>query len=46
MEVPTVGHIKTIPAGNGIVSQSLNGVIGEGHDVARDQNLENQLLVL
>src|SRR5262249_49876743 len=38
---PTGGQIGTIPAGNGIISQGLNGVVGYVHAMARDRTLEN-----
>ncbi len=38
---PTGGAIGTIPAGNGIISQGINGVVGYVHAMARDRNLEN-----
>lgn len=40
---PTGGQIGTIPAGNGIISQGLNGVVGYVHAMARDRNLENSI---
>ena len=43
VELPTGGHIGTIPAGNGIISQGLNGVVGYVHAMARDRTLENSI---
>ena len=40
---PTGGAIGTIPAGNGIISQGINGVVGYVHAMARDRNLENSV---
>lgn len=40
---PTGGAIGTIPAGNGIVSQGINGVVGYVHEAARDKPLENSV---
>ena len=40
---PTGGLIGTIPAGNGIISQGINGVVGYVHAMARDRNLENSV---
>jgi hypothetical protein len=40
---PTGGQIGTIPAGNGIISQGINGVVGYVHAMARDRNLENSV---
>ncbi len=39
----TGGAIGTIPAGNGIISQGINGVVGYVHATARDRNLENSV---
>jgi hypothetical protein len=41
--LPTGGAIGTIPAGNGIISQGINGVVGYVHAMARDRNLENSV---
>lgn len=43
VELPTGGQIGTIPAGNGIISQGLNGVVGYVHAMARDRTLENSI---
>jgi hypothetical protein len=40
---PTGGMIGTIPAGNGIISQGLNGVVGYVHAMARNTTLENSV---
>jgi hypothetical protein len=40
---PTGGAIGTIPAGNGIIAQGINGAVGYVHEVARDKNLENSV---
>src|SRR5439155_5097721 len=37
------GAIGTIPAGNGIISQGINGVVGYVHAMSRDKNLENSV---
>ncbi|MBG6214243.1 hypothetical protein RCH23_003346 [Cryobacterium sp. CAN_C3] len=39
----TGGAIGTIPAGNGIIAQGLNGVVGYVHDVARNKPLESSV---
>lgn len=40
---PTGGSIGTIPAGNGIIAQGINGVVGYVHEVARNKPLENDI---
>ena len=40
---PTGGAIGTIPAGNGIIAQGLNGAVGYVHEVARDKPLESSV---
>ncbi|MGO4689853.1 hypothetical protein [Glaciibacter sp. 2TAF33] len=40
---PTGGAIGTIPAGNGVIAQGINGAVGYVHEVARDKNLENSV---
>ena len=40
---PTGGAIGTIPAGNGIISQGINGVVGYVHAMARNRTLENSV---
>lgn len=37
---PTGGAIGTIPAGNGIIAQGINGAVGYVHGTARDKTLE------
>jgi hypothetical protein len=41
--LPTGGAIGTIPAGNGIISQGINGVVGYIHAMARNRTLENSV---
>jgi hypothetical protein len=42
--VPTAGgSMGTIPAGNGIISQGINGVVGYIHAMARNRTLENSV---
>jgi hypothetical protein len=40
---PTGGAIGTIPAGNGIIAQGMNGAVGYVHEVARDKPLEDSV---
>jgi len=40
---PTGGMIGTIPAGNGIIAQGLNGAVGYVHAATRNQPLENSV---
>jgi hypothetical protein len=40
---PTGGAIGTIPAGNGIIAQGINGVVGYIHAAARNRPLENSV---
>jgi hypothetical protein len=40
---PTGGAIGTIPAGNGIIAQGINGAVGYVHGVARDKPLEDSV---
>ncbi len=40
---PTGGAIGTIPAGNGVIAQGLNGAVGYVHQSARDRTLENSV---
>ncbi|MBG0739257.1 hypothetical protein IV500_07620 [Paeniglutamicibacter antarcticus] len=40
---PTGGAIGTIPAGNGVIAQGLNGAVGYVHGSARDRTLENSV---
>lgn len=37
----TGGLIGTIPAGNGLIAQGVNGVVGYVHAMARDRGIEN-----
>ena len=41
--LPTGGAMGTIPAGNGIISQGINGVVGYIHAMARNRTLENSV---
>ena len=41
--LPTGGAMGTIPAGNGIISQGINGVVGYIHAMARNRILENSV---
>jgi hypothetical protein len=40
---PTGGAIGTIPAGNGVIAQGINGAVGYVHETARDKALENSV---
>ncbi len=39
----TGGALGTVPAGNGIIAQGLNGAVGYVHEVARDKPLESSV---
>jgi len=39
----TGGSIGTIPAGNGIIAQGINGAVGYVHEVTRNKPLENSV---
>lgn len=43
LPLPTGGAMGTIPAGNGIISQGINGVVGYIHAMARNRILENSV---
>lgn len=40
---PTGGGMGTIPAGNGIIAQGINGVAGYVHATSRNRPLENSV---
>ncbi|MBT2533654.1 hypothetical protein J7E83_16290 [Arthrobacter sp. ISL-48] len=40
---PTGGAIGTIPAGNGVIAQGLNGAVGYVHQAGRDKTLEGSV---
>jgi hypothetical protein len=40
---PTGGAIGTIPAGNGVIAQGINGTVGYVHEVVRDKPMENSV---
>jgi hypothetical protein len=40
---PTGGAMGTIPAGNGIIAQGINGVAGYVHATSRNRSLENSV---
>ena len=43
LPLPTGGAMGTIPAGNGIIAQGVNGVVGYIHAVTRNRLLENSV---